>query len=41
MMYRHFQELFKYYETFEELRDWEFQDDGLSELVKAYFGAKG
>lgn len=41
MMHRHFQELFKYCGTFEELRDWEFQDDGLSELVKAYFGAKG
>jgi hypothetical protein len=40
MMHRHFQELFKFYETFEELRDWEFQEDGLSELVKAYFGVK-
>jgi hypothetical protein len=40
MMNCHFQELFKYYESFEELRHWEFQEDGLFELVKVYFGVK-
>jgi hypothetical protein len=37
MMHCHFQELYKYYDSLEELQDWEFEDDVLFDYVKAYF----
>jgi hypothetical protein len=40
MLLCHFDSLFKYYNSLEELNDWAFEDDALYSFVKYHFDLK-